>query len=343
VRPKLALLVTSPRVAPGLLSAQAWAALRAGPVISADAAAPAAVALANAGLDLRLLTAGSDLDRSVDQLLSTTRSAGAATWLVGPDGDEELVARLIVAADQSFGGPAEVEVVTVLGSWDLPGARLLDVVATMDRLRSPEGCPWDAEQDHTTLAPYLLEEAYEAFQTIEDGDLTALRDELGDVLLQIVFHARLAEELPEAQRWSVDDVATGLVEKLVRRHPHVFDDVVVSGSTEVNVNWEAIKKTERGKASVVASVPLSAPALTLAATLQRKATRAGLTVEPPSNDGLAGAAARFDADPSGATAGELLWEAVAAMQALGIDSEAALRARSRTFRDQVAALDQPNG
>src|ERR1700759_5762228 len=103
-----------------------------------------------------------------------------------------------------------------------PGERLLDAVATMDRLRSPGGCPWDAKQDHASLAPYLLEEAYEAFQAIEDGNLPALREELGDVLLQIAFHARLAEELPAAERWSIDDVATGLFDKVVRRSPHVF-------------------------------------------------------------------------------------------------------------------------
>ena len=113
-------------------------------------------------------------------------------------------------------GPAEV----VDGAADPPGARLLDVVAVMDRLRSPGGCPWDAEQTHASLRPYLLEEAYEAYAAIEDGDADGLREELGDVLLQVVFHARLAEEADPP--WSVDDVAAGLVAKLVRRHPHVF-------------------------------------------------------------------------------------------------------------------------
>ena len=140
------------------------------------------------------------------------------------------------------GRPLEV----LHGSWDLPGARLLDVVATMDRLRSPGGCPWDAEQDHASLAPYLLEEAYEAFQAIEDGDLGALREELGDVLLQVAFHARLAEELPDDERWTIDDVAGGLVDKLIRRHPHVFAGRDGRGADEVNANWEAIKAAERG-------------------------------------------------------------------------------------------------
>ena len=151
------------------------------------------------------------------------------------------------------------------------GAALLDAVAAMDRLRSPGGCPWDAEQDHVSLAPYLLEEAYEAFQAIEDGDLDALRDELGDVLLQVPFTPGWPRSCPPTERWSIDDVAAGLVAKLIRRHPHVFGDVEVSDAADVNRNWEEIKAAERGGASALASVPMAAPALTLAATLQRKA------------------------------------------------------------------------
>jgi XTP/dITP diphosphohydrolase len=212
-----------------------------------------------------------------------------------------------------------------------PGSRLLDVVATMDRLRSPGGCPWDAEQTHASLAPYLLEEAYEAFQAIEDGDLDALREELGDVLLQIAFHARLAEELPEGERWTIDDVAGGLVDKLVRRHPHVFGDVDVTDADHVNRNWEAIKAEERGGKSVLANVPLASPALTLAATLQRKAGRAEIATDVEGR--LADLATRFDGEPTEELAGELLWAAVAEMRAVGIDPEAALRARARRFRD----------
>jgi XTP/dITP diphosphohydrolase len=225
---------------------------------------------------------------------------------------------------------------------DVPGARLLDVVATMDRLRSPGGCPWDAAQNHETLAPYLLEEAYEAFQAIEDGDLAALREELGDVLLQVVFHARLAEELPAEQRWSIDDVATGLVDKLERRHPHVFGDVAVTGADEVNANWDAIKAAERAGRSPLADVPLASPALTLAATLQRKAAAQGWSeqrvapeiaaAESPAA-AVAAAAAHFESDPSVDAAGALLWSAVALLRAADIDAETALRARARQFRE----------
>ncbi len=211
------------------------------------------------------------------------------------------------------------------------GAALLDAVTVMDRLRSPGGCPWDAEQTHDSLAPYLLEEAYEAFQAIEDGDLAALRDELGDVLLQVLFHARLAEELPAEQRWSIDDVAAGLVAKLERRHPHVFGDVAVADADEVNRNWEQIKAAERGGKPSMASVPMSAPALTLAAKLQRKAG-----VEPSGDAGsLVAAVEHFASEPSADAAGELLWAAVAVMRANGIDAEAALRGRARAFRDRA--------
>jgi XTP/dITP diphosphohydrolase len=203
----------------------------------------------------------------------------------------------------------------------------------MDRLRSPGGCPWDADQDHRSLAPYLLEEAYEAFQAIEDEHSDGLREELGDVLLQVAFHARLAEELPEDERWSIDDVAGGLVEKLIRRHPHVFDGLVVDGADEVNANWETIKAAERGDDPALANVPLAAPALTLAATLQRKAARHGLASVDSAR--LSEAMDNFAQAPSEALLGELLWLLVAAARAANLDPEAALRARARAFRDSV--------
>jgi XTP/dITP diphosphohydrolase len=211
----------------------------------------------------------------------------------------------------------------------------------MDRLRSPGGCPWDAEQTHASLAPYLLEEAYEAYQAIEDGDPDALRDEMGDVLLQVLFHARLAQDREDGSRWTIDDVAAGLVDKLVRRHPHVFGDVDVADADEVNRNWEQIKAAERGDKSVVASVALAAPALTLAATLQRKSARVGHV----HGGNLGSLLAEFEREPSNHTAGELLWALVAATREAGVDAEQALRSRARVFRDSVDSpgdtLDTP--
>jgi XTP/dITP diphosphohydrolase len=332
------LLVTSPRVAAGLLSADAWAVVQAGPVFTADPDSPAASALGAAAVAVREVDRAAGSQPIADEVLAAAREHGTATWWVGPDGDEAIARALAErVTDEAAGSPAEIEILH--GSWDVPGSRLLDLVATMDRLRSPGGCPWDAAQDHTTLAPYLLEEAYEAFQAIEDGDLDALREELGDVLLQVAFHARLAEELPEDERWTIDDVAGGLVEKLIRRHPHVFDGLEVAGADEVNANWESIKAAERGDASPLASVPMAAPALTLAATLQRKAERAGVT-DPGTGD-VSDTAAAFTAAPSERSAGDLLWAVVAAMRAADVDAEGALRGRARQFRD--GALDPPDG
>jgi XTP/dITP diphosphohydrolase len=332
---RLVLLVTSPRVAPGLLSADAWSALHAGPLLVADLGAPELSTLATAGVGIRSLTDHRSAEAIVRDLVGAAHESGTATWWVGADGDQLMAAVTdLIAARASAHDDLVVDVVA--GSWDLPGARLLDVVATMDRLRSPGGCPWDAQQDHESLAPYLLEEAYEAFQAIEDSDATGLREELGDVLLQVAFHARLAEERPAADRWTIDDVATGLVDKLVRRHPHVFDGLEVSGADEVNTNWEAIKAAERRGASVVANVPMAAPALTLAATLQRKAAKVHRAVVAPAGS-LSDALASFQRSPSAESAGELLWVAVELMRSIDIDAEAALRARARRFRDQLTA------
>lgn len=229
------------------------------------------------------------------------------------------------------------------------GQRLRDVVATMDRLRSEGGCPWDREQTHESLAPYLLEEAYEAYQAIEDGDLTALREELGDVLLQVVFHARIAEEATGADRWSIDDVAAGLVDKLVRRHPHVFGDRTVSGAAEVQANWDVIKQAEKGRTSAVEGVALAQPALTLAATLQRKAAKLGVPPELVASElaaadspaqAVATAAATAEESSSVDVMGDLLWAVVALARAQGVDPEAALRGRARRFRDRLMAVER---
>jgi ATP diphosphatase len=152
------------------------------------------------------------------------------------------------------------------------------LVAIMAKLRDPDGgCPWDLEQDFASIAPYTLEEAYEVDDAIRRGDMKGLADELGDLLLQVVFHARMAEE---AGHFRFEDVAAGICEKLVRRHPHVFGDAKVATSAEQTESWEAIKAAERAEASApadpLAEVPLALPALARAAKLQRRAARAGL-------------------------------------------------------------------
>ena len=220
---------------------------------------------------------------------------------------------------------------------DQPGAALLRLVAVMDTLRT--SCPWDARQTHESLAPHLLEESYEALDALESGDLAALQDELGDVLLQVVFHARIAAERTDASRFTIDDVAEGIVAKLIRRHPHVFGDVTVSGPEEVKQNWDAIKAAERagkegGPASVLDSVPFTQPALALTAQLQRRAERAGVPSEVAD---LAGAARAARAGVS--DIGAELFALVAKAREAGLDPELELRAAARAYRDRVRAWE----
>ncbi len=243
-----------------------------------------------------------------------------------------------------------------------PGAALLRLVEVMDTLRV--NCPWDARQTHESLAPYLLEECYEALEALEGGDESALRDELGDVLLQVVFHARVAAERTDGTGFDIDDVATGIVEKLIRRHPHVFGDVHVSGPEDVKRNWDAIKAAERGSRgaalpAALESVPFGQPALALAAQLQRRAERAGvpaeladLPVSPASGNGAddpgaeGQAASGNGADDPGADGqaasgrgvseiGAALFSLVARARAAGLDPEMELRAAARSYRDRV--------
>jgi XTP/dITP diphosphohydrolase len=332
---RLLLVTWSPRLPAGVLSWPAWEALRSGPVWTADADSEQALAVRAAGVPVRALSmpaedvaspapviprAGEDRQLAA-AFRDSARGGRIAVWLAGPDGDPGFARALgdLVAREPSAG----VELEVVYGSWDPPGARLLDVVAVMDRLRSPGGCPWDAQQTHATLAPYLLEEAYELLDAIEEDDFELLREELGDVLLQVVFHARLAEERPEDERWSVDDVAGDLVAKLVRRHPHVFADHAVSGAAEVEANWDEIKATEKRRESVTDGVPLGQPALALAAKLQRRVEKAGLDVGPPTGDDVA---AR-------------LFAVVRDALADGIDPEAALRAAARDYRERIRAAE----
>jgi XTP/dITP diphosphohydrolase len=345
---RLVLLVTSPRVAAGTLSWDAWTALRAGPVFTRDQSSPQLPALQAAGVEVEAVDPTWPPVAVARMLRDAARETGTVTWLAGPAGDDDIGRALGEIATQSADAGEQLDVEVLPGSWDMPGARLLDVVATMDRLRSPGGCPWDAEQTHDSLAPYLLEEAYEAFQAIEDDDPAALREELGDVLLQVAFHARLAEERDDETRWTIDDVAAGLVAKLVRRHPHVFGDRTVSGADEVVANWDRIKAEEKEGRSSLAGVPLSMAALTLAATLQRKAVKLGvppdlvapelLAAETP-GAAVAAAAAHYESAPGVESAGQLLWAAVAALRADDVDAEAALRGRARRFRDRLGTVE----
>jgi XTP/dITP diphosphohydrolase len=215
---------------------------------------------------------------------------------------------------------------------DAPGARLLDLVQVMDTLR--QQCPWDARQTHESLTPFLLEETYEAVDALTAGDQAAVREELGDVLLQVVFHARVAQERTDGTGYTIDDVADGIVSKLTRRHPHVFGDTAVSGPDEVKRNWDAIKAAERAAAgsgepvSALDGVPLHQPALSLAAQLLRRAERAGAPAEL--------AAAPLES----AGLGQELFDIVRRARALGLDPELELRAAALAYADRVRAFER---
>jgi tetrapyrrole methylase family protein/MazG family protein len=219
------------------------------------------------------------------------------------------------------------------------GERLLDLVRVMARLRGPGGCPWDAQQDHRSLARHLLEEAHEVLDAIDRNDDELLRDELGDLLLQVVFHAQMAAD---EGRWDVDDVADGIVRKLIRRHPHVFGDVRVSGADEVLVNWERIKAEEKnasGEAPAVEDdIPPTLPALARASKVLRRA--AGWGFEWRTTE-AAMAALREEVDElEQATddvegeVGDVLFATAALARRLGVDPETALRRTINGFADR---------
>jgi XTP/dITP diphosphohydrolase len=213
-----------------------------------------------------------------------------------------------------------------------PGSRLVELVEVMDTLRL--NCPWDARQTHASLAPHLLEETYEALDALSADDQEAVREELGDVLLQVVFHARVAQERDDGSGYDIDDVAAGIIDKLTRRHPHVFGDTTVSGPDEVKQNWDSIKAAERAAkggdlpVSVLDGVPMSQPSLSLAAQLLRRAGRAGapesLAREPAA-----------EVSPLG----QELLELVARAQEAGLDPELELREAARAYADRVRAWE----
>lgn len=268
----------------------------------------------------RLLRDGALLHADTDVPVELAQLCGAH-----PVGD--AVQGLLLTMDPSTGVAARwvATGATVLTTPEPIGGALLDAVAVMDRLRSRGGCPWDAEQTHRSLMPYLIEEAYELYQALEDGDTGALREELGDVLLQVLFHARVAQETPEG--FDIDAVATGLVAKLVARHPHVFaGSEEVRTAAEQEIRWEQLKRTEKRRESSVDGVALAQPALALAAKLVSRVTKAALPADLlPGADGGTGAS---------------LFALSAAAKLAGEDPEAALRCVARRFADDVRAAER---
>ena len=210
------------------------------------------------------------------------------------------------------------------------GSHLHEVVEVVDRLMSPGGDDWVRQQTHESLARFMLEEAYEAYDAIESGSLDALREELGDVLFQVVLHARLAEDGP--QPWSIEDVAETIAAKLVRRNPHVFAGLEVSSVAEIMANWERIKSGEKVRETVLDGVALSQPALALATKICARARSAGRSAVVASSVPTPEVG---DADELG----ELLFALVEQASARGLDAEGALR-RVALRRAQALRAEQ---
>jgi XTP/dITP diphosphohydrolase len=301
---RIVLLVTSPRLPAGLLTAAAWDVVRTIPVL-AGSDSDQVDALRASGVPVRIVPPRAD-----DVLSAATPDV---VWLAGPAGDQDLARELGMRLARE---PGLAEMELMYGSWDPQGARVLDAVAVMDRLLSPGGDPWKRAQTHASLAPYLLEEAYEAYDAIVAGEPVHIREELGDVLLQVILHARLGEEADEP--FAIDDVAGDLVDKLIRRNPHVFADTAVHSIEEITENWERIKKAEKERGSAMDGIALAQPALALAAKVLGRAERAGVQVPLPGGD-----------------LGAELLAFVARARAEGLDAEGALRRAALEYADAV--------
>ena len=208
------------------------------------------------------------------------------------------------------------------------GSQLQRLVEVMNTLRSPGGCPWDAEQTHESLIKYLLEESYEFVDAVQSDNRVDMREELGDVLLQVYFHARMAEEHP-TDPFSIEDIAQGIADKLIRRHPHVFAGVEVRDSQEVLENWEELKKKEKGRTSPTDGVAMSQPALPLVEKLLYRAEKYNVEVVTPQQVSIDGVA------DEGAV-GQALLAVIAWAHANGIDAEAALRKEAMRIVEQIS-------
>ncbi|MFF7737985.1 nucleoside triphosphate pyrophosphohydrolase [Streptomyces sp. NPDC007984] len=310
---RIVLLTTSHRVAPGLLSWPAWQALHAADrVLCADGTHPQLPYLREAGIPV------AEASPAAEELVDAC--AGGRTVVVVATGEGEPVLTDGLARLAGTGRIAMPELELLPASYDLPGARLLDLVQVMDRIRAE--CPWSSRQTHEGLAKYGIEEAYELVEAIEEGDRDELREELGDVLLQVVFHARIAEEgRPEdgEDPFSIDDVAGGIVAKLIHRHPHVFGDATATTPEEVKEHWLRTKAVEKQRTSITEGIPLGQPGLALAAKLASRVRTADLDIPLPPVEGIG-----YD----------LLALAVRA-ESEGVDPEAALRAAARAYRDAI--------
>ena len=197
----------------------------------------------------------------------------------------------------------------------------------MDKLRSPGGCPWDAEQDHASLLKYLLEESYEFIESVEDNNRQAMQEELGDLLLQVYFHSRMAEE-DATQPFNIEDVAKSVADKLIRRHPHVFDGALVDSSEDVFENWEKQKAAEKGRTSAIDGVPLAQPALPLATKVIYRLNK--LNYDLPISEPIS-----LPSEINQDQFGQILLGLISQAVEKGLDPEAALRSATKTLIAQI--------
>jgi XTP/dITP diphosphohydrolase len=335
---RIVLVPFSPRVAPGLISAAAWRLITHSDAVvhTGSPDHPALPYLDDADVPIVVFDETAASHEIAQDLLDQAESGSTVVWIVAPDGDGALAQSL----GEQLAHGSDIELELLPGSYDLPGAKVLDLIAVMDRLRSPGGCPWDAQQTHTSLVEYLIEEAYETVETIEDGSYDepgpgrdALREELGDVLLQVAFHSRIAQEHP-TDPFTIDEVAEGIANKLIGRHPHVFGDVKADTAADVEANWDRIKAEEKGRTSAVEGVPLNLPALMLTHKLLKRARNSDVPLDLPKLPAETTEQVK-DADQIGA----LLLAVAAHARELGVDPEKALRKAARDLRDQIVARE----
>lgn len=317
-------------MAPGLLSWPAWQVLHsADRVVCADPGHPQLPYLREAGVRVEQASpsarelvdecaAGAPADDGADAGHAGDGGGRTIVVVASADGEPRLTDGLARLAGS---GRVDMPALELLpASYDLPGARLLDLVQVMDTIR--RSCPWSSVQTNESLVKYGIEEAYELVEAIESGDRDELREELGDVLLQVVFHARIAEEDPD-EPFSVDDVAGSIVDKLIHRHPHVFGEEAAETAEDVEGHWLRTKAVEKQRDSVTDGIPSGQPALALAAKLASRARKAGLEVP---------------VDEAGGVGEQLLALAVRA-EAAGTDPETALRLAARAYRDAVRTAE----
>ena len=292
------ILVVSPRVAPGVLTLEAWDALRAAESVVSAEDGPHVQGIRSAGITV-----------AVDPERRTEHFGDGVVW-IAPPGDLAWARQI---ADDLVGGGGDdgPSVEIVLGSHDLPGARLLDLVDVMGRLRRE--CPWTQLQTHDSLARYLLEEAHETLEALDAGDSDLLREELGDLLMQVVFHAAIAAG-PADDAWDIDDVAAGITAKLVRRNPHVFADGDARTPEEVDAAWQRLKAEEKQRSALMDGIPTGLPALAYAQKVLGR-----LRVHPAEGDALE----------------QRLLRLVQECAAAGIDAEQLLRRTTRDLADQA--------